>query len=68
MILELCWTDNCRGRGDEQLYIMHAYDALSRKTFCGVNIQEIGESGTIDRVGCKRCSKSLMKKESLNEK
>jgi hypothetical protein len=50
-----CWTDNCRGKADAQLYIIHGIREGKSRTLCGCNIQEFGERATVDKVSCKRC-------------
>lgn len=62
MKLFSCWSNNCRGRADEQLYVGHAIDIEQpgNKTLCGVEIQECGEPITPEGIGCKRCQKSKL--------
>lgn len=60
--LWLCWSNNCRGRLDHGLYILHACAEMGDKTLCGVSIQEVGNEIVEDtRPGCRRCLRILAK-------
>lgn len=59
--LWLCWTDNCRGRSDYGLYVLHAVTDTGKRTLCGCKIQEVGDQITADnRPSCKRCQRILV--------
>lgn len=58
--LWMCWTNNCRGRGDDQLYIFHVAFGDSNRTLCGSLIQETGEAFTdLSHVGCLKCTRMI---------
>lgn len=59
----VCWTNNCRGKIYDQLYIMHAHRSGS-KTLCGCRIQEIGEYVSEEYpVDCERCIRIMEKQK-----
>lgn len=64
--LWLCWSNNYRGRYDSQLYILHACAEPSKKTLCGVRIQEVGDPPIKGDYwpGCKRCLRILAKRSN----
>jgi hypothetical protein len=58
-VVFLAWTNNCRGRADDALYVMHAWTAGPR-TLCGCEVQEVGHEMDAEYlVGCRRCIRSL---------
>jgi hypothetical protein len=64
--LAVAWTNNCRGRGDYGLYIMHGYLSGDR-TLCGAQIQEIGHSVNDEyRIDCKKC-RNIQRKTQPHE-
>lgn len=64
--LWLCWTNNCRGKLDTGLYVLHAVTDGSGRTLCGCRIQEFGERVTADaQPSCKRCRRILKKLERI---
>ena len=58
-----CWTQNCRGSANDQLYVIHGMldDGVATRTLCGCRIQEFGEMADKSAVGCKRCQRVLEK-------
>ena len=63
--LWLCWTDNCRGRSDYGLYVMHAVTDSGKRTLCGCQIQEVGDRVTDEhQPSCKRCLRVLATTQS----
>lgn len=59
------WTNNCRGRADKQLYIIHAFqEHCKAKTLCGCEIQEVGNAITSAEVSCRRCQNTIILKEN----
>lgn len=64
-VVFLAWTNNCRGRADDALYVMHAWTSGPR-TLCGCEVQEVGHEMDAEYlVGCRRCIRSSPNIRSL---